>query len=455
VDQGHYIVADLGKTHAKLTLWSRSGLCIAREVRANAVPASAPYRPLDVAGIGAWLIATLAKYATHPVEAIIPVSHGAAVAGIRGSDLAFTPPDYEWEIPAPFLADYRAQRDPFPITGSPAFPAGLNFGAQLHYLESLGHLEGVTLLPYAQYWAWLLSGVAVSEVTSLGCHSDLWEPAARDYSPMAKARGWAQQFAPLAKAGDVIGALRSELAAQTGLLPTVRIHAGLHDSNAALVAARGFPEIDGREATVLSTGTWFVAMRSPSEPLDLALDGARDCLINMDVNGDPVPSARFMGGREIEVLGERIDRPGIDGVAEVLALGAMVLPSQVPGSGPFPTAQGRWINAPENAEIRSAAVALYAALMADVSLGLIGARETLLIEGRFAASETFTRALATLRPDITVYTAKAEADVSFGALRMINPDLKPQGSLTKIQPLPLDLSDYKQQWINHIEGNAA
>jgi sugar (pentulose or hexulose) kinase len=454
VSEGTIIVADFGKTHAKLSLWSRDGHCVRRETRANAGLPARPYAALDVAGITDWLLKALNSFADHPVEAIIPVSHGAAVAGVRDGALAFPPMDYEWPIPSGVLEDYAAQRDSFAITGSPAFPMGLNFGAQLYYLETRSALDGVTLLPYAQYWAWLLSGVAVSEVTSLGCHSDLWCPTERNYSPMARRRGWAAQFAPLAKAGDVIGTLRPDLAAQTGLSPDVRIHAGLHDSNAALVAARGFVEIAEKEATVLSTGTWFVAMWSAGQACH-PLPEARDCLINVDVNGDPVPSARFMGGREIEVLGERIDRPGIDGVAEVLSSGAMVLPNQTLGSGPFPTAQGRWINAPENADIRSAAVALYAALMADVSLGLIGARETLLIEGRFAASETFTRALATLRPDITVYTAKAEADVSFGALRMINPDLKPQGSLTKIQPLPLDLSDYKQQWINHIEGNAA
>jgi hypothetical protein len=43
---------------------------------------------------------------------------------------------------------------------------------------------------------------------------------------------------------------------------------------------------------------------------------------------------------------------------------------------------------------RAAAVCLYAALMTHVSVGLIGAHSALLIEGRFAASETFVRALA-------------------------------------------------------------
>lgn len=400
---------------------------------------------LDTAATADWLIGALRQFSDHPVEAIIPVAHGAAVAGIRRGVLAFTPPDYEWQVPD--LTTYRAGRDRFALTGSPALPQGLNMGAQLHALEALGGFDGVTLLPYAQYWAWLLSGVAVSEVTSLGCHSDLWMPAEADFSPMAVRRGWASRLAPLARAGDAIGTLLPGIAEVTGLSPEVRIHAGLHDSNAALLAARGFAELAGKEATVLSTGTWFIAMRSSGAPFDpAALLEARDCLVNVDVAGRAVPSARWMGGREVELLGARIDRPGLDGLAEALAGGAMVLPAHVGGSGPFPKAKGGWIAEPADDAARSAAIALYAALMADASLDLIGARETLLVEGRFAASEIFTRALASLRPGCTVYAAPGEADVSLGALRAIWPDVRPAGILARVQSLDQDLTGYRQHW---------
>ncbi len=298
----------------------------------------------------------------------------------------------------------------------------------------------------------MLCGVAVSEVTSLGCHSDLWSPAAGDFSLMAKRRGWAAQFAPLVGAGEAIGTLRSEIAECTGLSPEVRIYAGLHDSNAALLAARGFPEIAGQDATVLSTGTWFVAMRSGSGPAELAdLPEARDCLINVDVAGKPVPSARFMGGRELELLGERIDRPGTAGLAEVLASGAMLLPSQASGSGPFPESAGSWTREPTDPAQRSAAATLYAALMADVSLELIGTQGTLLIEGRFAASEIFTRALANLHPEWRVLAIAGDADVSFGALRLMVPGLAPHAALTPIKPLDADINAYRALWRREIE----
>ncbi len=455
LDQGFAIVIDFGKTLSKLSLWSKDVRCLEKLTRANAVLPGEPYSALDTAGTADWLIGALGQFAAHPVEAIIPVAHGAAIACIRDGVLAFAPPDYECEIPADSLGSYRTQRDPFAVTGSPALPAGLNIGTQLHHLDTLGALQGCTLMPYAQYWGWLLSGVAANEVTSLGCHSDLWSPATRNFSPMAKRRGWAAQFAPLVRAGDVIGTLLPELAKLTGLSPTVRIHAGLHDSNAALLAARSFPEIAGREATVLSTGTWFIAMRSPAEPVDLTtLPEARDCLVNVDAFGQPVPSARFMGGREIELLGKRIDRTGLTGLAEVLASGTMALPSYAPGSGPFPARSGHWINQPASDDEQAAAIALYAALMTDTALDLIGAKDCLLIEGRFASSELFTRALAALRPKTRVYTASAEADVSFGALRLIEPSLMPPGELAPVDPLDQDLSAYRTAWHAAIEAQA-
>lgn len=463
---GRYIVADFGKTLAKLTLWSGDGMCLARETRPNTTPHCRDYAALDVDGIADWLIETLKRFATHPVEAIIPVSHGAAVVGLCDNSLAFPALDYEHPIPDAALAAYRAQRDPFALTGSPAFPQGLNIGSQLHWLESLHGVDfrAATLLPYAQYWAWFLSGNAVSEATSLGCHSDLWNPAAHNFSPMAKRRGWADQFAPMAKAGNVIGTLRPDLAAATGLSDTVCIHAGLHDSNAALIAARGFPEIDGKEATILSTGTWFVAMRTPAQGVELPdLPEDRDCLINVDAYGHPIPSARFMGGREIETLIE-LDTRRVDIVADqpalmaavpdILASGTMLLPCFAPGFGPFPAHLGRWINRPEDWFARRAAVCLYAALVAETSLSLIGTQGILLVEGRFAEAQVFVRALASLRPDLTIYTANAHNDVSFGALRLVNPSLRPKGHLTRVTPLDADLTNYRRTWNIYLEGTA-
>jgi sugar (pentulose or hexulose) kinase len=466
VDERLSVVLDMGKTLSKLSLWDASGAMIARRTRKNdrptAVIGSDTVRVLDTAGIEIWAEGVLREFAAMgSVARIIPVAHGAAAAVIRDGALAVPPIDYEQAIPDQVRVTYAAQRDPFAVTGSPALPDGLNLGLQLHYLETLVPqllANDALILPWPQYWAWRFSGVAASEVTSLGCHSDLWSPASGTPSPLAVRRAWADRLAPLRRAGDVLGTIIPEWTERTGLPADVEIHCGLHDSNAALLAARGFPAIADHEATVFSTGTWFVAMRTPksSTTVDLALlPESRDCLVNVDAFGQPVPSARFMGGREIELL-TGIDTRRVDitpdqteilaAVPRIVASGAMVLPTLTPGVGPFAGGETRWARRPDDSFELRAAVCLYIALVANTSLDLIDAGGNILIEGRFAEAQSFVRALASLRPDAKIYVSNEHNDVSYGALRLIDPTLQPPSVLTAVLPLDIDLSDYAARW---------
>jgi sugar (pentulose or hexulose) kinase len=458
-------ILDVGKTLAKLTLLDRRGRMLWRRARPNARSECADYAVLDVDGIEAWLVGALAEAGRHgPVGAIVPVGHGAAAAVLCKGRLAAEVMDYEDPGSAAERAAYDAGRDPFTETGSPSLPGGLNLGFQLHRLEHLrsGLMDGdAAILPWPQFWAWRLCGVAASEITSLGCHTDLWRPDARAPSAMAVRRGWAERFAPMRRAHEVLGTITPAWAALTGLPATVEVHCGLHDSNAALTAARAFPEIAGREATVLSTGTWFVAMRTPDGAFDTArLDETRDCLVNVDAAGRAVPSARIMGGREIEILtgvgGRPVDikpdQPALIRAApRVAESGAMVLPTFSPGVGPFPHRTGRWVRPPADDHDRRAAASLYAALVADAALSLIGARDRILVEGRFADAEVFVRGLASLRPSAKVYVSHAQSDVAFGALRLLEPGLAPTESLVEAAPLDADLGAYAKAWREKAE----
>ncbi len=454
-----FVVLDVGKTMVKASLWTDAGRLVRREARANEQSLSHGYPALDVAGVEVWLRSVLAEFARlGRVAGIIPVGHGAAAAIVRDGKLAAAPMDYEYTPPADLRESYLRQRDDFSITGSPAMGLALNLGLQLHCLEKIhpSLLTGdATILPWAQYWAWRLSGVTSCEVTSLGAHTDLWSPARQCASDMAIRRGWAARLAPLRHAHEALGPILPQWAHRTGLLDDVVVYVGVHDSNAALNAARAFPEFAHQDATLVSTGTWFVSMRSlgPGDEADLsALASERGCLVNVDVVGRPAPTALFMGGREIELLDTpQIDLPHLQepilaALCDTIAVSAMILPTMAPGTGPFPAAQGRWLHRPADPLQAAGAVALYAALMSDVALDLIGANGPLLVDGRFARSEAFIRALASLRPDARVYVAGSENDVSFGALRLLLPELGGHSTLTAIPPLDVDLEGYRAKW---------
>lgn len=448
------VVVDVGKTLSKLSLWSQ-GKLLDRRTRPNTRCAGA-YPCLDAKGIEAWMEEVLADFARQtPIAAIIPVAHGAGAVLIEPDGTYLDPLDYEAALPEDLAAGYAAQRPPFEETGSPALPCGLNLGAQLHWLEAIApeRFAASTIVTWAQFWAWRLSGVAATEVSSLGVHTDLWCPAAGLPSSLAVARGWARRFAPLRRAGEVLGPVTKEWRRRTNLPADCQVYCGLHDSNADLLAVQTHAAV-GRvhTHTVVSTGTWFVAMRSGGH--SVSLPPGRDCLFNTDIFGRAVPSARFMGGRETEILEET--QPQLDPAANAAALtaragalidaGAMALPSFQKGVGPFPHRNGYWSDRPDDQLGRRAAAGLYLALMLDTCLDLIAARELIVIGGRFQNDPVFTGMLAALRPGEEIYTAPSGDSICQGALGVIDPRHVPSTPLAKVEPLPFDADRYRTRW---------
>jgi hypothetical protein len=122
------------------------------------------------------------------------------------------------------------------------------------------------------------------------------------------------------------------------------------------------------------------------------------------------------------------------------------LPTFQKGVGPFPRNTGRWIRRPSDQLGRRAVAGLYLALVANVSLDLIGDKETLVIEGRFADDPVFTGALATLRRHQRVYLSDASNSLPYGALRLIDPTLPSQAVLRRVEPLGCDLAGYAAAW---------
>ena len=107
----------------------------------------------------------------------------------------------------------------FARTASPKLPAGLNLGRQLFWQQQQFPQEfnRATILPYPQYWAARLCGVRAWEPTSLGCHTDLWEPQRGDFSSFAKTMRWDARFGRCVSAWTSLGPPVPEIAERTGL----------------------------------------------------------------------------------------------------------------------------------------------------------------------------------------------------------------------------------------------
>lgn len=395
-------VLDIGKTNAKvLVLDCATGEELDVRRRPNKVIAGDPYPHYDIEGLWQFFRVSLAELNNAPgFDAISITTHGASgVLLDEAGDLALPVLDYEYEYPEAIRAAYATLRPPFFETFSPALSGGLNFGAQIHFQKMAfpaAFAEVQTILTYPQYWAYRLTGVAANEATSLGCHTDLWQPGEGTFSSLVDRLGIRELMAPVRSAFDALGPVRPELAVQLGFTRSVPVYCGIHDSNASLL-----PHLVGREApfAVVSTGTWVINFAVGGD-LD-HLDPARDTLANVDAYGRAVPSSRFMGGREFElltaelgVLDQEAARAALPGV---LTRGIMLTPNLAGGSGPYPGLKSAWLQA-ETAGVADqwAAACLYLALMTETCLDLIGAKGPVLVEGPFASNEVYLDVLQAL-----------------------------------------------------------
>jgi sugar (pentulose or hexulose) kinase len=397
-------VVDVGKTNAKVALVAaEDGAELALRTAANPSRGDGPYRHFDVPKLWDFICGALAEVQREtPVDAISITAHGSAGALITGDaerdGLALPILDYEDPGPDELAAGYDAVRPPFAESLSPRLPAGLNLGAQIFWQQQKFPEQFATarhFVNYPQYWGWRLTGVAATEMTSMGAHTDLWNPMERSWSSLVERAGWQKLLAPLRSAFDALGPVRPELARRLGLDPATPVHCGIHDSNASLL-----PHLMQREApfTVVSTGTWVIIFAVGGT--FAKLDPTRDTLANVNAFGEPVPCARFMGGREFEHLaGSAPVEAGPAELDRVLGEKFMALPSFVPGVGPFPQAKGSWTHTPGSLTPgeRMAAASLYEALVTAESMAIAGAAGPVIVEGPFGRNRIFCAALSALR----------------------------------------------------------
>jgi L-fuculokinase len=445
-------VVDVGKTNAKVALVDpQLGQEIWSARRANQVVEGAEVRELDILGIEEWLLATLREVPDRErVTAIVPIAHGAAAVLVGHDGEVLAAPDYEDTRFDEVGEAYRPLRDPFSMTFSPELPQGLNLGRQLYYLQQRQPdllKRARHLLMYPQYWAWRLSGVFASEVTSLGTHSDLWRPYERAYSGLARKQGWARLMPGMRTATDRLGLILASVASATGLAPTCGVSCGIHDSNASYL--RFLMDREREVFTVVSSGTWTIVMANRGELRRLREE--RDMLANVNAFGAPVATARYMGGREYEAIAQCLDEPTVEALNEVIAARALALPSFA-SAGPYSGRAGRLEGVDSMKGPQRAALAtLYSALMTTQLIESLGTAGDIFVDGPMARNPLFARLLAGILPVGTV-RMYPEGGGNRVAAHLAGVSSPPGGKLQSVVPLRLPgLLDYQSNWRHRLE----
>jgi sugar (pentulose or hexulose) kinase len=204
---------------------------------------------------------------------------------------------YPKDLEEKFYATYGGKMQIALETSSPA-SGSLNAGLQLYRMkyqkpELFHKIRYAVHLP--QYVSFLISGKIYSDMTSIGCHTQLWNFQASKYHEWVNKEGFDELLPPILPSDEAIHA--------NFMGKRYIVGAGLHDSSAALIPYQAsFQE----PFILLSTGTWCISMNpfnlSPLTTEELE----NDCLAYISYHGKPIKASRLFAGNEYEEQVKRI-----------------------------------------------------------------------------------------------------------------------------------------------------
>lgn len=299
-------IFDIGKTNKKLFLFNESyQIVFEKSAQFNETVDDDGYPCEDVNSLQLFIkdgLTSILASKDFKVRAINFSAYGASLVYIdeRGKNIG---PLYSYLKPYPpqlqkqFYNTYGGEKLFCFQTASPIL-GSLNSGMQLYRVkhekpEFYEQIKYALHLP--QYLSYLISGKTFSEITSIGCHTNLWHFQNMDYHYWVKREGVLEKFPAIAPSDMVV---QASSAAHTH---TVGI--GMHDSSAALIP---YLVSFSDPFVLVSTGTWAISL-NPFNLAPLTKEELEcDCLCFLQYMGTPVKASRLFAGHFHDVQVERI-----------------------------------------------------------------------------------------------------------------------------------------------------
>lgn len=204
---------------------------------------------------------------------------------------------YSQSLQKQFYDTYGGEEEFTFRTASPVL-GNLNSGMQLYRIkyekpELFRQIKYALHLP--QYLSFLISGKVYSDITSIGCHTNLWDFQENRYHDWVQREGIYEKLAPIHSCTEVVAASFPGNNYPVGI--------GLHDSSAALIPyLMNFHE----PFVLISTGTWCISL-NPFNHSPLTREELKnDCLCFMSYEGARVKASRLFAGNEHEQQIKRI-----------------------------------------------------------------------------------------------------------------------------------------------------
>ncbi len=204
---------------------------------------------------------------------------------------------YPPELKDQFYQKYGGE-DNFSLASASPVLGSLNSGMQLfrikHQQPQLWEKIAFALhLP--QYMSSLLTGKMFADITSIGCHTNLWDFNNNQYHEWVKQEDVDKKLPPLFSATDTISSVFPSNRFKVGV--------GLHDSSAALIPyLKNFKE----PFILLSTGTWCISLNPFNQHPLTSEELKKDCLCYLSYTGNAVKASRLFSGFEHELQQKKI-----------------------------------------------------------------------------------------------------------------------------------------------------
>jgi sugar (pentulose or hexulose) kinase len=236
------------------------------------------------------------------IQAVNFCSYGASFVYLNEEQQPCAPlynylKEYPEQLKNQFYNTYGGEEEFSFRTASPVL-GSLNSGMQLYRIkyekpDLFRQIKYALHLP--QYLSFLISSNLCSDITSIGCHTNLWDFHKNEYHYWVKKEGILEKLSPIVPCDKVV----------PSTLPTSNypVGIGLHDSSAALIPYL----VNFQEPFILiSTGTWCISL-NPFNHLPLTKEELKnDCLCFMTYEAKPVKASRLFAGNEHEQQVKRI-----------------------------------------------------------------------------------------------------------------------------------------------------
>ena len=408
------IVLDIGKTNVKLTFVDSINN---KTIKFFTTKQKNIYRHgikiLNSNSIFEWALKKITYIGRkHNLDKFVCTAHGTSIALISYDDkelLACT--DYEYKFDKLFN-NYKKIAPKFSESFSPFLENGLNIGQQIYYLYKRKQKlikETKYILNYPQYIVWKLTSSFSSEISYVGCHTHLWDFKRNKLSSFVKKIKLEKKFPKIRKAWDTIGQRKIGES-------NLKIINGIHDSNASYLY---FKNSDIKNFTLVSTGTWYIIFnqKTPLKNLNPALD----MLANIDVFGKPIPTMRFMGGREYDhLMGVFKISNKTRAIKNFSFHNYLIYPSYASGGGFSINKINIGFYEGLNKGQIYYLICLYISFVINFCLNQMRSSNTIILDGPITKNITIMKILSSLRKKQIVLKNKREIGTTLGATNLFN-----------------------------------